>query len=102
MALYLYNLREAKMFLRLLTSPLLSGVLGVDWALMLQMEVIYYRSSIGDFLLERSDFMRNPIEGRPSVGFGWCCGGSFAGRVLKTLWKVEHRRSLEFNSVVEV
>ena len=35
-------------------SLLLSDALGADWALMLQTEVICYRSSDGDFLLEKS------------------------------------------------
>ena len=87
---------------RLLTNPLLSGALGADWALMLQAEVICGRSSDGDFLLEKSGFMKNPAEGRPTVEFGWRYGGSSAGGVLRTLGKVEHWRSPEFNSVVEV
>ena len=45
--------------------------------------------------------MRNLIEGRLAVEFGWRCGGSSAGGVLRTLWKVE-RWSPGFNSVVEV
>ena len=59
MALCLCNLREARMFLRLLTNPLLLGALGADWALMLQTEVICCRSLDEDFLLEKSD--RSPI-----------------------------------------
>ena len=46
--------------------------------------------------------MENPTEGRPTVEFGWHCGGSSAGGVLRTLGKVERWRSLRFNSVVEV
>ena len=69
---------------------------------MLQTEVICYRSSDGDFLLEKSDFMRIPTEGRPTVDFGWHCGSLFAGGVLRILRKVEHWRSPKFNSIVEV
>ena len=46
--------------------------------------------------------MRNLAGGRPTVEFGWRCGGSSAGGVLRTLWKDERWRSLVFNSVVEV
>ena len=45
--------------------------------------------------------MRNPTEDRPTVEFGWRCGGSFAEGVLRTLGKVECWRSPGFNSVVE-
>ena len=69
---------------------------------MLQAKVICCRSSDGDFLLEKSDFMRNPTEDRPTVEFGWRCGGSITGGVLRTVRKVERWRSLRFNSVVEI
>ena len=46
--------------------------------------------------------MRNPTEGRLTVEFGWCCGGSSIEGVLRILGKVERWRSLGFNSVVEV
>ena len=97
---------------------------------MVQAKVICCRSSDGDFLLEksgrspiakeihlkfagyeslsedcrseRSDFMRNPTEGHPTVEFGWCYGGSSIGGVLGTLEKVECWRSLKFNSIIEV
>ena len=69
---------------------------------MLQTGTICCRSSDGDFLLEKSDFMRNPTESRPIVEFGWCCGGSSARGVLRTLWKVKRWRSLGYGSAVEV
>ena len=69
------------MFSRLLTSPLLLGALSADWMLMLQAKVICCRSSDGDFLSEKSSFMRNPAEGRPTVDFGWRWGDSSAGGV---------------------
>ena len=46
--------------------------------------------------------MRNPVEGRPIVEFGWRYGGSSAGGVLRTLGKVERWRSPGFNSVIGV
>ena len=48
---------------------------------MLQVGVIYCRSSDGNFLLKKSDFMKNLAEGRPAVDFGWRWGGSSAGGV---------------------
>ena len=38
-------------------------------------------------LMERSDFMRNLTEDRPTVDFGWHWGGSSAGGFCRILWK---------------
>ena len=46
--------------------------------------------------------MRNPTGGRPTVEFGWHCRGLSTEGVLRTLWKVDRWRSLEFNSIIEV
>ena len=47
-------------------------------------------------------FHEESDEGRPTVEFGWCCGGSFTGGVSRTLRKVKRWRSPGFNSIVEV
>ena len=46
--------------------------------------------------------MRNLAEDHPTVEFGWRCGGSSAGGVLRTLGKVERWRSPGYGSAVEV